>query len=617
MTFLAPLFLLGALAVGVPVVYHLIRRSSREKTIFSSLMFLQPTPPRVTRKSRLEHIFLLLLRCLVIALLALGFARPFFQKAIQAEPSAVGAARTVMLIDTSASMRRENLWPEAKSKITALLQKAGPADQFALLSFDRSPQSLITFEQWNATPAGERSGLVAQRLSAIEPSWKSTHLGQALIAAAELFEEREQQSFGPRRIVLISDFQEGSRLEGLQAFEWPRGIELSMESVRARRTGNAGVHWIADESELGKGESAVKARVVNAPDSRRELFKLQWDGATALPMETYVPPGQSRTVMLPLITNGPAPQRLLLTGDDCDFDNAAYLVPPAADEISVFFIGSDVASDASKMLFYLERAFQQSRRQVVRLTARKPGEPIVESELAKAALIILADTGSATDQFRPVLEAGKTILLVMRSAEPAAWLSNLLNAGAIPAEEAAVKNYAMLGEIDFQHPLFTPFSDPRFSDFTKIHFWKHRKLDAQTLPGARAVARFDNGDPALLEIPVGRGRVLVLTSSWEPKDSQLALSSKFVPLLYSILEQADPSFRGNAPAQYFVGDEIPIPQTSGSSAVTVRKPDGQSVILPAGQARFRETDLPGVYTITSAIPPARFAVNLDPAELQT
>ena len=52
MSFLSPLFLLGAAAILGPIVFHLIRRVTREKVPFSSLMFLQPTPPRLTRKSR-------------------------------------------------------------------------------------------------------------------------------------------------------------------------------------------------------------------------------------------------------------------------------------------------------------------------------------------------------------------------------------------------------------------------------------------------------------------------------------------------------------------------------------------------------------------------------------
>src|SRR5438552_19182931 len=126
MSLLAPIFLLGAFAISLPVLFHLIRRSTREKTPFSSLMFLLPSPPRLTRRSRLEHILLLLLRCLVLCLLAFGFARPFLKRTLNAEPSA-GARRIVVLVDSSASMRRANLWPDARAKVDSLLRQPSPA----------------------------------------------------------------------------------------------------------------------------------------------------------------------------------------------------------------------------------------------------------------------------------------------------------------------------------------------------------------------------------------------------------------------------------------------------------------------------------------------------------
>ena len=36
MSFLAPLFLFGALAVAAPIIFHLIRRTSKDKMTFSS-----------------------------------------------------------------------------------------------------------------------------------------------------------------------------------------------------------------------------------------------------------------------------------------------------------------------------------------------------------------------------------------------------------------------------------------------------------------------------------------------------------------------------------------------------------------------------------------------------
>src|SRR5215472_13616870 len=122
MSFLAPLFLLGGLAVGFPVLFHLIRRTTRQRTQFSSLMFLFPTPPRLTQRSRLEHIVLLLLRSAAICLLAIGFSRPFFKKQANASTSD-SAKRVLVLVDTSASMRRPNLWADAKEKVQSIVRQ--------------------------------------------------------------------------------------------------------------------------------------------------------------------------------------------------------------------------------------------------------------------------------------------------------------------------------------------------------------------------------------------------------------------------------------------------------------------------------------------------------------
>ena len=135
MTFLAPLFLLGALAIAGPIIAHLIRRSTKEQTPFSSLMFLQPTPPRVTRRSRLENLWLLFLRCLVILLLALSFGRPLWHQAAAPPPAPDARKRSILLVDTSASMKRGDLWKNAQARVEALVKKAGPTDEVALLSF--------------------------------------------------------------------------------------------------------------------------------------------------------------------------------------------------------------------------------------------------------------------------------------------------------------------------------------------------------------------------------------------------------------------------------------------------------------------------------------------------
>src|ERR1051326_7728796 len=156
MNFLAPLFLVGALAIAAPVIFHLVRKTTRQRTVFSSLMFLKPSPPHLTKRNRLEHILLLLLRCAALCLLAAGFARPFIKHILPPTSSAEPPKRVVVLLDTSASMRRANRWSDARDKAQSVLQELGPADRAALFTFDQQITPLVTFEQWNSSGPADR-----------------------------------------------------------------------------------------------------------------------------------------------------------------------------------------------------------------------------------------------------------------------------------------------------------------------------------------------------------------------------------------------------------------------------------------------------------------------------
>ena len=631
MSFLAPLFLLGGLAIALPVVFHLVRRSSREKFVFSSLIFLKPTPPRMTRRNRLENIFLLLLRCLAICILALGFARPFLQKPMAATPTNTASAQVVILVDTSASMKRDGVWADALAKAEAALHKPTAADQVAILTFDDQVRTVVSFEQWAAMNIPDRTALAAQRLAESKPTWHSTHLGNALIAAAETIEdaEKREQHVGPRRIVLITDMQEGSRLDGLQGHEWPRGLEVVVEPVKAKRPTNAGLQWVMDTDDAARttADAAVRIRVSNSTDAKREQFQIRWAGvAGGDSLDAYVPPGQSRIVPAPKLPVGVSGERIALSGDDDDFDNTAYVVQLKAEEINVLFLGDDAENDSSQLLYYLKRAFQDTRRQAVRLVAddvrrRPPAQTnappphVVGYRLAIISSTLSEERGGEIRQF---LTNGGTALLVMNDTQTAKTLGQLTGASEVSATEAAVANYAMFGQMNYTHPLFAPFSDQRFGDFTKIRFWKHRKLVLDKLPGVRSIASYDDNDPAILEVTAGRGRVFVFTFSWRPADSQLALSSKFVPLLYSLLDQAGGI--GAQLAQFRVGDTVDLAALAtkgGGLTLSVRKPDGSQVQLAPGETRFAQTDQPGIYEVLAAQMPVKFAVNLDAAESKT
>ncbi len=321
----------------------------------------------------------------------------------------------------------------------------------------------------------------------------------------------------------------------------------------------------------------------------------------------YVPAGQVR-VARPAPAGADA-EKLTLSGDEVAFDNALYILPPQPVQAPLLYVGSDANEDSDGPFYYLTRAFQKTPSLRVEVRAVRGDAPVPAFHLQQAQMIVLGEgiEDAALPGLRQYVRDGKIVLVALASAAGVEMLSRFLEAKTLTATEADVKDYAMLAQIDFQHPLFAAFADPRFSDFTKIHFWKHRRVDLAAVPSARVVASFDDKSPALFEVPMGKGRVIVIASSWRPADSQLALSSKFVPLLYSMLEQS--SQLPPRKAQYFVGEDVPLPP--GAQPLTVRKPDGAEIDVAAG-SNFTGTDQPGIYQVTPG--PLRFAVNLSPEE---
>jgi len=611
MTFLAPLFLLGALAVIGPIVFHLIRRTTREVTPFSTLMFLSPSPPRITKRSRLENLWLLLLRCLALALLALAFGRPFFRESSQLPlPPAGAGKRTVLLVDISASLRREKLWDDLRAKAEARIRAAKPADSVAIIAFDRTPRDVLNFDDWNNARPDERSAIALQRLAALQPGFAATQLDAALIRAAETVDEpAKADAPAHAEIVVLSDFQEGARLDALQGFVWPKNTTVTLDPVVAGQQENAGLAWLPenDEAAPATAETVFRLRVTNAAEAKREQFKLRWTGAPEF--DAYVPAGKSRIVRAP--KPPPGVDRITLTGDEVDFDNTAFLIPPQTAQMPILFLGSDTEDDTRASRYYLHRAFPPTARQKMEIIAHHGAEAVPGFQLQQAQLLVVGDAPSdaALASASQFVREGKIALIPFSSAATAQAASKLLGS-TVTATEAPTRDYAMLAHIDFTHPIFAPFADPRFSDFSKIHFWKHRRLDVSALQDARVLAKFDHGDPALVQIPLGSGSVVLLATTWRPADSQLALSSKFLPLLHALLDQS--SRVPVAHPQYFVGDEIPLPP--GSTALTVRKPDGKQVSAAAG-AKFTAADQPGIYSVSPGT--MRFVVNLSPDESRT
>src|SRR5262245_21358496 len=334
MSFLTPLYLAGSLLVALPIIFHLIRRTPRDRIPFSSLMFLRESPPRVTRRSRLENILLLLLRATALTILAFAFARPFLREPLQAETER-GDVRVIAIgLDTSASMRRDGLWQQATARATQAIADLRPIDHVMLFTFDRQVPSIVSFDAWLQIAPADRANHLAHQLNAIEPSWSSTALGTALAAAADAVDSHATSiaSSGvvpEQRILLISDLQKGSDLAGLRQYEWPESAAVELAAVTSQRLTNASLQLVEDRDDtkdLGDG-STFRVRISNAAESTRDQFRVGWRGSDSGRVDVYLAPSQSRVVQLPAAPAGDSSEQLVLEGDDQEFDNNLFVLP--------------------------------------------------------------------------------------------------------------------------------------------------------------------------------------------------------------------------------------------------------------------------------------------------
>src|SRR5215831_11595581 len=110
LSFLSPLFLVGAATAAVPVILHLLKREPEARVQFAAVKLLKKAPVEHTQRRHLRELILLALRIAALVLLALAFARPFFASGAAAASTGV----VVVALDTSFSMSAPGRFERAK-----------------------------------------------------------------------------------------------------------------------------------------------------------------------------------------------------------------------------------------------------------------------------------------------------------------------------------------------------------------------------------------------------------------------------------------------------------------------------------------------------------------------
>jgi len=583
MSFLAPLFLLGLAALAVPVLIHLTQKERKSVVAFPSLMFLRKIPYESVQRRRIRDWLLLALRLAAILLIVAAFARPFLRGSSVAA-AAGGARDIVVVLDRSYSMGYGDTWARAQRAAAQAIGSATAADRISLVLFADTAEVAL-----RSTP--DRSRAVAE-INAASPGPGATKYGPAIKLAGSLLAE----SLLPRKeMVLVSDFQRGGwqpddtlRLPGgttvtTAVIDPPQAASIALTPVTLLRT-----------REPGQAERVtVTAGVLNrtATAANDLPISLEFDGRVVQDLKVSAAANGSASVSflpvtIPQQPNTRATVRLGTAAAPVDAlprDNVFHFVIAPSAPVPVMTV-SQASADA---MLYLSRALAIGEAPRFDATLQSP-DALAGDALNRARVILLNDVpvgASVAAKLVTFVEGGGGLLIAagQRTSWPAAraaWLP-----ATIGDTVDRTRGAARLSGIDFGHAIFEPFRAPRSGDFSTARFYSYRALAAAK--DASVLARFDTGEPAMVERVAGRGRVIVYASTLDLAWNDLALKPMFLPFVHQVGRHLS-GFK-EQPAWLTVGQvldvdaaEIAAGATSGSAA---RAAAGRTILTPSGQRR--------------------------------
>lgn len=200
--FLSPLFLWAMVAAGIPLFLHLMQKRRIIRVPFSTLHFLKLAQKRSSRRIRLEHFFLWLLRTLTILALAAAFAMPMLRTRHLGGLFGSAQRDVAIVIDGSFSMSyrlgRDTVWDRAVETAVALVDDLHEGDRVCVFMAADTVRPIVE------KLTSDRK-LIATRILGVAPQPTVSTLEAAVRTAYEAL--KEQSGRRERELHVITDGQ--------------------------------------------------------------------------------------------------------------------------------------------------------------------------------------------------------------------------------------------------------------------------------------------------------------------------------------------------------------------------------------------------------------------------
>ena len=611
MSFLTPLFFLGVAALAAPILVHLVRRIRARRVQFPALIFVRQVPQRTIRRRTLQNVLLMLLRCLAILLIVIAFTRPFFSGRSSVKDNTAAGA-TVILIDNSLSMSREQLFAEAKRRAEAALDEARINEQVALLTFDKRYTVVNRFTSDKTKIRSAVAGLSA--------GWDGTDYEQALRGAESMLSEVE--TTGPKRIVMISDFQAPGWSHSSATFKLGNSTQLTTLDV----AGNNPPANIAITNVEARGVvfgqkylDNLVVHVSNFSDTPRDQIQVdfQINEQTVEKRAISLNSRDSRVVEFTgfNLNDGVNRCRIDIGSNDFAPDNRFYFTLRRETPAQALIVESATRGRSDSL--HLQSALTTNDDLPFTFTLKSAGT-VDPTSIADYSLVVLNDTGpispALADTLVKFVEAGGQIIVSTGPRTDADTFNSSLQRISPARLREAVQTKAgdsvAITEVKFDHPIFEVFQESgRLASANVIGYFR-----SEPNANAAVLARFEDGSPALVEGRTGKGRVLLFTSSLGPSWNDLPLTPLYLPFIHQMVRYAGAREENS---WYGLGQTFTVAKQQDAAPPPVDTPAGtrlsENRLTPDGDLLVTAHE-PGFYRLRYNERPGFAAVDIDGAE---
>lgn len=560
MSFLSPLFLLGAVAAAVPLVLHLLKRQPEARVKFAAVTLLTSAPIEHTRKRFLRELLLLMLRVSALVLLALAFARPFF-----AASGAVSSGVTVVALDTSLSMSAPGTFARARTMAKQALARAPRTDGVAVILFSDTAQVV-------APPSGDRALAVAA-VDRATPRFGATRYDSALQAAGQMLTARGN---GHGTIVVVTDLQQSG---------WDAAARPSLPEAARLEIADAGLPLQnLAVTAITAFPDRTTALVRNYGTAIRDArVRLTVDNRVAGEAQASIGAGQTSELLLPPV----AGRAVQVTVDDTqgiEGDNARFLIAAgdggAGDtRILVVSANGDLARDA----FYVREALAVPGRdgRVYRAVGVSGAQLSTwdAPKLRSHAAIMLLSTRALDSRARGLVRAfvrdGGGVFVTADMDVDGGVVGDVLDTREVTLADASgadPKVRRAMTPADARHPLMRAFGSA-LPSMGLVNFTRIGTLRGDT---CATLARFTTGETALMECGIGKGRALIFASDLDNRGNDWPLRATFVPFVHEIARHLAGGHRSGV--EYLVA-EVPAGVPAAPGIVPLPGSAGQIVAV--------------------------------------